>query len=551
MASFLSVVACALAAVISSVQASQVPGVVSVPVSAKSLSDPGNHPNPRERTRMNWIWDHWGSRGSQGGSGQPAKTLPVDIGNQYFYYSINITIGTPPQAFECLLDTGSSDLWVSSTNNPYCATTPAELQNTSYIECVSGLFNENSSSTYHANQSSAHDNFFGIEYADYAYAEGLWSNDVVSFAGVTLSHASFGLAEESNSSQPVMGIGFANLESSNFAFLLNETDKYVAYTYPNIPLLLQSQGHINIPAYSLYLNDLNSGAGQVLFGGVDHCKYSGILETVPMVATYPDVDFAVETAIRMTSFSLKDNLGLPHYYSLTNLEALLDSGTSLMYLPDQLAQAIYTDLSATPDNTIGYYVTPCSNSAKGSLGFGFSGANINVPYSEFLFPITNDDGSDYTNSNGQALCAVGMFSLGELPTNDNEIILGDTFLRSAYVVYNLDKKEISIGQANYNAKCSKVSAITKHGVPGAVPALGYWYTPPFTGVKPNLLQGFHKKSEASTTAAAPGITNTSSMTNTTTSGAPSSTAGDSGAASTWYSSASIAVGVVAAMSYIL
>ena len=48
-------------------------------------------------------------------------------------------------------------------------------------------------------------------------------------------------------------------------------------------------------------------------------------------------------------------------------------------------------------------------------------------------------------------------------------VLGDTFLRSAYVVYDLTNNEISIAQTDFNATTSNVQEISagSSGVPGA------------------------------------------------------------------------------------
>jgi hypothetical protein len=48
-------------------------------------------------------------------------------------------------------------------------------------------------------------------------------------------------------------------------------------------------------------------------------------------------------------------------------------------------------------------------------------------------------------------------------------VLGDTFLRSAYVVYDLQNNQISLAQTDFNSTTTNVVEITASGVPGASP----------------------------------------------------------------------------------
>jgi hypothetical protein len=52
---------------------------------------------------------------------------------------------------------------------------------------------------------------------------------------------------------------------------------------------------------------------------------------------------------------------------------------------------------------------------------------------------------------------------------DSTSVLGDTFLRSAYVVYDLSNNQISLAQTDFNATDSSVKEIASgsSGVPGA------------------------------------------------------------------------------------
>lgn len=111
------------------------------------------------------------------------------------------------------------------------------------------------------------------------------------------------------------------------------------------------------------------------------------------------------------------------------------------------------------------YLVPCSK-GTGSATFDFqfggsSGPTIKVPISEFFIPLADEYG-DATSSTGEATCEFGIEPAGKDP-----VLFGDTFLRSAYVVYDLANKEISMAQTNFNSTTSNIQAIAAgaNGVP--------------------------------------------------------------------------------------
>ena len=110
--------------------------------------------------------------------------------------------------------------------------------------------------------------------------------------------------------------------------------------YPNLISQLVNQGSINSRSYSLYLNDLKNGHGTILFGGVDSAKYSGelgIVDVQPNAETGSYDTFTVVLAgLSFTAKGAASNIGLG-----SGLPVILDSGTTLTYLPDDVAQNIY------------------------------------------------------------------------------------------------------------------------------------------------------------------------------------------------------------------
>lgn len=74
------------------------------------------------------------------------------------------------------------------------------------------------------------------------------------------------------------------------------------------------------------------------------------------------------------------------------------------------------------------------------------------------------NGKPATYNNGQSVCQFGIE-----PAGDDPILFGDTFLRSAYVVYDLANNQISLAQTNFNATgAGNVKEIIAgaNGVPG-------------------------------------------------------------------------------------
>jgi yapsin 1/2 len=134
--------------------------------------------------------------------------------------------------------------------------------------------------------------------------------------------------------------------------------------------------------------------------------------------------------------------------STTTALALLDSGTSLTFVPQDVMQAILPVFSSAQYNSnFGYYTVSCSDSSnEGYFTFEFGFAAIKVSLAEFIVPV------------GDGTCALGF-----LPSGDATYTLGDTFLRSAYVVYDLVNNQVGLAQSSFNGYASDVVAFPDYG----------------------------------------------------------------------------------------
>ncbi|KAI1330496.1 eukaryotic aspartyl protease [Xylariaceae sp. FL0255] len=342
-------------------------------------------------------------------------------------------MGTPAQDVRLQIDTGSSDLWVNTPTSSLCE----EGDN----PCASaGTYSANSSSTY-----AYVGSWFNISYVDGSGASGDYATDTVTVGSSTVDSLQFGIGYTSSSSQGILGIGYPENEA--------QVGTAGKSSYDNLPAALVSSSQISRNAYSLWLNDIDANSGSILFGGVDTDQYTGSLSTLPIQANggvYSEFLITL-TSISLSNTTIQDSMALA---------VLLDSGSSLSYLPDSIANSIFNKVGAEydPDSESAY--VPCSIADSSSkMAFDFSGVKISVPMDELVLDI--DDRLKF--SNGEAACLFGI-----APAGTSTSVLGDTFLRSAYVVYDIANNQISLAQTNFNATSTNVVAIpTGSSIPDA------------------------------------------------------------------------------------
>lgn len=365
---------------------------------------------------------------------QKRSVEALNLKNTHAYYRAKLHLGSPPQPVNVQIDTGSSDLWVMSQQNPYCK---------QQIKCEeSFMFNVQESNTFRVNGSN-----FIILYGDSTFAQGDYGQDKVSIGNVTVDKANFALATLANSTESVFGIGMASTEA--MATHWDRKAKRVYPTYDNIPVQMKQQGIIKRISYSLWLNRANSSQGSLLFGAIDHKKYKGELQKVPIVSRYRKVSKPLDFSIMLHGVGTYkgDNMTHTKWIEEMSIPVLLDCGTTFTMLPHSVLSPMLHEIGAYYDEYLSGYISQNCN-PTGGASFNLSGIEIHVPWSELLI------------QTGEGICILSVLP----PVSEGQYILGDSFLRSVYAVYDLEGLEIALANARYDSDEEDIREIT-----GAIP----------------------------------------------------------------------------------
>lgn len=163
--------------------------------------------------------------------------------------------------------------------------------------------------------------------------------------------------------------------------------------------------------------------------------------------------------VTLTGITVTNQTGVntPLTASSFSIPILLDSGSSLTYLPTSVFNGFASVFNAVDNGgeliiDCGYKTAQSHGYVTFTFGNSSSTATINVPIDELIQAIPGDTKN----------CLLGV-----LEGSQDIYILGDVFLRSAYVVYDLTHNQIGMAQANYESSTSTIVEFkaTDSGIP--------------------------------------------------------------------------------------
>lgn len=324
------------------------------------------------------------------------KTSIVPLENLWDYaYKGNFSIGTPPQLFNGIFDTGSSDSWVASGN------------------CTEGnmctgwrnLFYPEDSSTFFSPTNDTFEALYGQ-----GPVSGFYGIDTMQFANLTITNQTFSMIQQADPSianYPLEGlIGLAWPDLSN---------------QPNVSTVFASLCKQNgLPrVFSMLLRSRVSGKeSRCYFGGYDADVFTGSITWLSITTKYWWTTSVGKTSYAARSLNTASNVGI------------LDTGTSLTIFPKQIADIINRYLGAKgPD-----YQIPCSRMARlASLYFTLGGTRFELKPSEYIDQ--RDADTCYSGIRGWENPSTQLW------------LFGSNFLRPYYSIYDFDKERIGLVRA--------------------------------------------------------------------------------------------------------
>ncbi|XP_057583326.1 pregnancy-associated glycoprotein 2-like [Hippopotamus amphibius kiboko] len=307
-------------------------------------------------------------------------------------YVGNITIGTPPQEFKMLFDTGSSDLWVPSV---YCHSTACRIHK---------RYDPHLSTTFRLSGRPV-DLIFGS-----GRMVGFLGFDTVQIGKLVDVFQPFGLSEyqfvtEHSPFDGILGLGYPSMALQG--------------TIPVFDNLMR-RGVISQPVFAFYLSTNKKNGSVVMFGGVDHSYHKGELKWIPVSRTR-FWQVTVNRIIMNGQF-----LGC-----FRGCQAILDTGTSRLLGPTEPIDNVKRFISA---RHVGYeWVVPCYLIPRmPDVIFTINGMDYPVP------------AQAYIRKGHRGLC-FSSFQGGTENWHPRETwILGDVFLRLYFSVYDRGNNRVGL-----------------------------------------------------------------------------------------------------------
>ncbi|KAL0088157.1 aspartic peptidase domain-containing protein [Phycomyces blakesleeanus] len=365
-----------------------------------------------------------------------AKEKQVGYRHGSGYYG-EIFLGEPPQRFNVIFDTGSSDLWVVSRNCEPDAVCQHHHRfnhtaSTSYIDLESELKGSSERETglrkkrtdngddeddedYEDEDDDDDSNMdidttFEVQYGS-GYVRAHIGKDTLQVAGIRLENQAIGdaivLSQEFKNTpfDGIFGLGLADLTSSS-------------YLPPFYSML--EQDILDEPVFAIYTE---MGGGEIDFGAIDKSRFKGQM-------LYADL-------IHAGYWMVQTDLIKCGSYKAEGQKIIIDSGSTLIITSTADAENFHRQIPGAENNGDTTWSIPCKSYSLEPLVIWVNNVPLTLhPKDYILTPM----GANKT------MCLSGIS--GQVLDVANAWILGGVFMRHYYTVFDYGNQRIGFGTSN-------------------------------------------------------------------------------------------------------
>ncbi|KAI0344446.1 acid protease [Trametopsis cervina] len=356
-------------------------------------------------------------------------------------YVTEITIGD--QKFQAIVDTGSSDTWLA--NKGYkCFDLSDNPVPEAACDFGTPVFDKTKSKTFEAFKNMN----FNISYGDNEFLTGDIGFETVTVGGLTVTHQEIGLAtaaawEGDNVTAGLLGLAYPGLTDA-----YKGTDPDADGSANNVvynPFFFNAveQKSVAAPYFSIALNrgtfaaetnaTFDPNLGYLAFGGIAPVPVTSTAVTVPVqgFATKRNVTTLFYYTVDIDSYIFTGSTKVN-----TTGSAILDTGTTLNYLPSEVAKA-YNAKFVPParfDEDEGLYLVDC-NAKVPAFSAVIGGKTFVVDTRDNILPNPGAEGS--------FKCISGTQDGGEV-ADGSIFILGDVFLHNVVSTFDISNNTVTI-----------------------------------------------------------------------------------------------------------